>query len=446
MNRRSALHCLFSACLLGPSLATPLRSAPAAAGATAAIVISSLDELRDYAARDHVSVKLRPGVYTLDDAASHRFIRFTGKNSRYDLRGVTLRVDTNLFRRFGVPTGPEGFYCVIDMVGEGVVIEGVRIETFGDQAGVHSKNKIVNVAAPRAELRDVDITTSGSAPWGHGSLFGISGGVVRKMNGIRVGWPAVDAKLIGCRVHMRAMGHAIFVQGATGTLIEDCHVDGLLRTTDEILRETSGLAFDRGFVTPGKDYVEGVRVGPDGRILPGEMISLSEDGIRLYDRYLDNKTGPVVIRRCTVRQMRRGICTGLGPGADIVIDCEAVDCVATGFNIGAGDTLENCRANARFGEALCCPYRTSSRARVDLEILDSRNPVGNSNLAVINGSDHVIRLWTARPEFVPESFVVATGSRRGYAFYQKEVGPAAGLRLDNATRATIVAGGTDTAL
>ena len=62
------------------------------------------------------------------------------------------------------------------------------------------------------------------------------------MNGIRVGYPSKGSKLINCRVHMRAMGHAIFVQGAEDTLIEDCHVDGLLRPTNEILAETSGLA------------------------------------------------------------------------------------------------------------------------------------------------------------------------------------------------------------
>lgn len=178
-------------------------------------------------------------------------------------------MDTALFSRFGIPAkGLNNFYCVIDLAGDRTELTGLKIETFGDRPGIQGKNKIVNVTGSGAVLRDVEITTAGSSPWGYGSLFGISGGVVRKMNGIRVGWPAVGAKIIGCRVHMRAMGHAIFVQGASDTLIEDCHVDGLLRSTDEILAETSGFAFGRGFKTPGRDYVEGVRVGPDGDILP----------------------------------------------------------------------------------------------------------------------------------------------------------------------------------
>lgn len=425
------------------SHALPADNAPASPriGTDDFALVSSLDELRAHAGRDGARVRLKPGVYTLDRAESHKFIRFTGRDARFDLRGVTLRVDTALFRRFGAPpAGLDDFYCVIDLVGDRTVFEGAKIETFGDQPGIQSKNKIVNVTGSGAELRDVEITSSGSSPWGYGSLYGISGGAVRKMNGIRVGWPAVGARIIGCRVHMRAMGHAIFVQGATDTLIEDCHVDGLLRTTDDILAETSGFAFERGFKTSGHDYIEGVKVGADGAILPGEMISLSEDGIRLYDRYNGVPTGPATIRGCTVLRMRRGICVGIGPAADTVIDCEARECVAAGFNIGSGDVLENCRADAKYSEALSCPYEASRKVRAELEILDSREGRSNDLLATINGAGHEIRLTTRDPDHVPSRFEIATGARRGYASYQRTMGPAIELKLDNRTPARVVPG------
>jgi hypothetical protein len=175
------------------------------------VTVNSLEELRSYGTRDNVMVRLHPGVYTLEHATSHRFIRFTGRDSYYDLRGATLRVDTRLFRRFGDPGGADGFYRVIDLAGDRTVIEGAKIETFGDLPGIQSRNKIVNITGSGAVLRGVDITTAGSSPWGYGSLYGISGGDVRKMNGIRIGWPAKGAKVTHCRVHMRAMGHAIFV-------------------------------------------------------------------------------------------------------------------------------------------------------------------------------------------------------------------------------------------
>jgi hypothetical protein len=305
-------------------------------------------------------------------------------------------------------------------------------------AGVQSRNKIFNVVGSGVVLRDVDITTSGSSPWGYGSLYGISSGDVRKMNGIRVGYPAVGAKLINCRVHMRAMGHAIFVQGATDTLIEDCAVDGLLRPTDDILAETSGYAFERGFKAAGKDYIEGVTVGPDGRILPHEMVSLSEDGIRLYDQGGGgHPMGSTTIRRCTVRQMRRGICTGLGPAADTVVDCEVRDCVAAGFNIGGGDVVQNCRADAKYAEALSCPYSGSRGAKVDLWILDNRGGVANTLLATINGHGHEVTLRTSNPEFVPEGFTIELVTHRGYAFYQRGPVVAEEIALHNQTRASV---------
>ncbi len=428
---RSYLRFFFVSVIAVAGLLAVERSSP--------VEISSLKELRELATKDRVDVKLRPGTYTLDTANSHHFIRFTGRDSHFDLHGVTLRIDTKLFRQFGDPGGVDGFYCVIDLIGDHIVFEGLKTENFGGQAGIQSRNKIFNVCGEGVILRDVDVTSSGSSPWGYGSLYGISGGDVRKMNGIRVGWPAVGAKLINCHVHMRAMGHGIFVQGATDTLIENCQVDGLLRPTNEILAEKSGYAFDRKFRTAGHSYIEGITVGNGGEILPNEMISLSEDGIRLYDQGGGgHPTGPTTIRQCTVRQMRRGICTGIGPAADHVIDCEVTSCVAAGFNVGAGDILERCRADAKYSEALSCPYMTSRGVKVDLEILDSRGGLANDVLATINGQGHQVWLHTANPEFVPASMLIAEGTHRGYAFYQRGDAVAKEIHLKNETPAKAI--------
>lgn len=402
------------------------------------VTVDSLDELRRYARQNGVHVRLKPGTYTLDKADSHRFMEFSGRDSRFDLRGATIRVDTSLFSRFGNPGGVDGFYRVIDLSGDRTVLSGAKIETFGDMPGIQPRNKIVNVCGSGAELRDFEITTAGSSPWGYGSLFGISGGIVRKMNGIRVGYPAVGAKIIGCTVHMRAMGHGIFLQGASRTLIENCRIDGLLRRTDEILAEKSGIAFERGFKTGGRDYIEGIRVGSSGEILPGEMISLSEDGIRLYDKSGDHLTGATTIRGCTVNGMRRGICTGLGPEGDLIVGCEVRDCIAAGFNIGSGDRVEDCKADAKYGEALSIPFVNSRDCRVDLGILDSRNGLGNDLLAVINGCNHMVRLHTPDPAFVPRGMEIVLGSNRGYASYQPPAPPAKGIKLINQTPARVV--------
>lgn len=400
------------------------------------VLVDSIDALRRHAAVPRAKVRLQPGTYVLDRATSREFIAITGAGSQWDLTGVTLRVDTRLFRQFG--GGNE--YCVFALAGDGIELRGVKTENFGDQPGLQSKNKIFNITGSNVVLRDVDVTTSGSSPWGYGSLFGISGGDVRKMNGIRVGWPARNVKLIGCRVHMRAMGHAIFVQGAEGTLIQDCHVDGLLRPTNEILAETSGYAFARAFTTASPRYNEGVRTGTDGRILRDEMIALSEDGIRLYGEFgPGRRTGRTTIIDCTVTRMRRGICTGLGPAADTIENCQVTDCVAAGFNIGNGDVVRGCRADAKYAEALSLPYVTSREASVELEILDSRDGVANDLLAVINGERHRVTLRTSDPALVPTSFTIELATRRGYAHYQSAEPRAKDLVLVNATPAAVKA-------
>ena len=403
------------------------------------VVIDSLDALRDYAAKDDVKIRMKPGTYLLNEASDQHFIRFTGNNSHFDMSDVTLRIDNQLFRSVRRIRGKERFYCVINLMGDGILFEGLSTQNVGDTADVSGRNKIFNIAGSNVTLRNIDVTTSGSSPWGYGSLFGIAGGIVRKMNGIRIGYPSEGSKLINCRVHMRAMGHAIFVQGAEDTLIEDCHVDGLLRPTNEILGETSGLAFDREFKASSRNYVEGVYVGPEGEILPDEMIALSEDGIRIYPNGDGgHRTGKTTIRNCTVRQMRRGICVGLDSSPDTVINCEVRDCVAAGFNIGNGDILENCRADARYAEALSCPYSRAQGARVDLEILDSRSGLANTILATINGEGHEIRLHTFNQAFVPDGFTIEMATREGYAQYQRRQQRATNIKLRNETSAKAV--------
>lgn len=425
---------LLSAYLFGCAACTGSIRSPISKSYT----ISSLAELRSLSDKDYVTVTLQPGTYTLDSAESHCFISFSGKSSHFIFHGVTLKVDTQLFSQFGTPIGKDGFYRVIDIKGDNTILEGLTIVTVGDKPGIQSRNKIVNITGKNSILKNVDITTSGSQPWGYGSLFGISGGAIRKLNGIRVGWPASGVQLIGCRVHMRAMGHGIFVQGATATLIQDCHVDGLLRSTNDILKETSGFAFEHAFSTSNTDYVEGVKVSAVGRIIPNEIIALSEDGIRLYDQFDGHLTGQTTIKNCTVRRMRRGICTGLGRAFDTITNCETTECVAAGFNIGSGDTLKKCRSDAIYAEALSCPYNDSYNANVDLEILNSRETSINNLLATINGQNHKIKIYTSNQSYVSNKMLIALGTTRGYAFYQKDTKATKGIKLVNNTSAKII--------
>jgi len=406
------------------------------------IVVSTLTEFKNYIDKDNVKVKLKEGNYQIDDALKIRFIEFTGDNSYYDLTGVRFMFDTKLFSRTDLAKSDDGngMYCAIEILGNNVMLEGLYVETYGGKAGRQSKNKMFNIAGENVTLKNVEVRTAGSSPWGYGYLYGLGGGDVRKMNGIRIGYPAKNVKLIGCKVHMRAMGHAIFLQGAENTLIEDCHVDGLLRTTDAILAETSGYAFDRDFYVTKGGYIEGTMIGVDGKILPGEIISLSEDGIRMYPEYKGHKTINTTVKNCTVSQMRRGICTGLSTSGDKVIDCEVHDCVATGYNVGNNDTIINCSADAKYAEAFCVPYCNAQNAYVEMKITDSRNGRANEMLAKVNGTGHHIIISTDDPEFIPDFMAIKLGSWQGYGNYNKQAIPhATDIQLDNQTKCTILA-------
>lgn len=404
------------------------------------IVIDNLADLKLYAAKDNVNVRLERGNYQIDDAESIRFLQFTGNNSHFNLKDVRFMVDTKLFSRTDLKESNDGnsMYCAIEISGNNVTVEGLYIETYGDKPGRQSKNKIFNIIGEDVTLKNVELRTAGSSPWGYGSLYGLGGGDVRKMNGIRVGYPAKNVKLIGCKVHARAMGHSIFLQGAENTLIEDCHIDGLLRTTDAILAETSGYGFDRDFFAGKGDYVEGTTIGKDAKILPGEIISLSEDGIRMYPEYKGHPTKNTTIKNCTVFRMRRGICTGLSASGDKVIGCEVRECVAAGFNVGNNDTLVNCSADAKYSEALSLPYKNAKNANVELNILDSRGGMSNNLLAVINGTGNKVVLKTSNHSFVPEFLRIELSSNNGYAFYQRSKVGATDIQLDNKTQAKVV--------
>ena len=400
------------------------------------IVLDNLDDLRGYANADKKKIRMKPGVYELNTACFRHFIEFTGNDNHWDLTGVTISASLELFRQFGYRGGTAGLYCVIDLTGDRNILEGLTVKNNGTGHGISGRNKLFNITGSDCLIRNVTAITRGSRPWGYGSLFGISGGVVRKMNGIRIGQPARNTRLIGSRVHMRAMGHAIFVQGAIDTLIEDCHVDGMLRPTNEILAETSGYAFDQGFKVPG--YGEGVQIGEDQLIPPDEIVSLSEDGIRMYPSNEGVNTGSTTIINCTVTNMRRGICTGLSAAPDRVINCEVKNCIAAGYNAGSNDTLIGCRADAKYAEALCLPYIHSHDAQVELEILDSRKRMANNLLAKINGSHHKISLRTSDPTFVPDEMTVELASKNGYGSFQKGERKTNGVTLNNQTAARVI--------
>jgi hypothetical protein len=278
-------------------------------------------------------------------------------------------------------------------------------------------------------VRNVILRLEGSSPYGYGSFFGIGAGSAiapRKLNGIRIG--GLDDQVIGCRVFMRCFGHGIFIRGAQNALVKDCHVEGVLRKTDDILAETSGPAFEQHF----RQYT--------GEPIPAhEMTSLSEDGIRVYpdDPLIKRRTQNIRVENCLVVRMRRAICLAFAAGENAIIGCEVRETERAGYHIGSNTTVRDCRGDALYSGVLDISASTSKGATAEVTVLDSRAHYGNDLLAKINGAEHRVTLRAAAPGAVPADMFVDVASDHGFGQGRMTDVQAERVEVVNLTSATL---------
>ena len=113
------------------------------------------------------------------------------------------------------------------------------------------------------------------------------------------------------------------------------------------------------------------------------MLSLSEDGIRVY-----TGGGSVTVENCTVKKMRGGIRLYLASSAT-VINSTAIDCGGTNFNMPGRGNIKGSAGN--FAYAPLSDFRLSkSRQNIELTILPSPHAAGSHSVADILGSNHNI--------------------------------------------------------
>ncbi|HRE82323.1 MAG TPA: right-handed parallel beta-helix repeat-containing protein [Opitutaceae bacterium] len=387
-------------------------------------VVDSLPALRGLLAKDGVHVRMVPGVYLIDEANAPDFLEFRARNAHFDLSGVTLKVDTALSRTFGkVGTN------FIKLSGDNTLVEGFSLETFGNHPAPGGA-RAVSITGNRIVLRRVTLTLAGSSPYGYGSFFGIGAENTvspLKLNGIRVSGD--DNTVEFCHVFMRCFGHAIFLRGANRAIIKGCRVEGALRRTDQILAETSGVAYDQGF----RQYT--------GEPIPaGEMTSLSEDGIRAYpdDPDTGRRTQNIRVENCRVSKMRRAICLAFAAGKNVIVDCEVTESERVGFHIGSHTTILRGKADALYAQALDISSSGSRESSAEILVIDSRSHYGNTLLAKINGRDHRVTLTEASADTVPGSLQIELASNRGFGAWRKDTPHAERIELSNQTAASVV--------
>ena len=262
------------------------------------VEISSLEALAKYAALDGSTVVLKPGTYEMSDyltearirekldSEDRSYINFSGRGNTFECEGVTIRVDTRLRKKLRHPRDTREFV----ISGAGNTLKGLTIECYNQ--GTSGGGSLVWIKGDRVALTDCTFTVTGSTPYGYGDLFGKGGRSTinhAKHSGVRMtGW---DSRVTGCTIYMRSFGHGFFIQGGGRQQFEDCLVEGEMRSSDDILAETEGRAFDIDFKT-----VIRMRDGQN-RVLPGYMKSLAEDGYRHLHRGRRSGLPQMVSRR-----------------------------------------------------------------------------------------------------------------------------------------------------
>ncbi len=424
----TVLHALLPILLVAASLAPSLVSAERSADAARenSVVARSLAEFLACLPRSNLHVQLAPGTYPLT-----RPLAFSGSDSTYDLIGVRFEYRIAEVGAINVN--------VVDVTGDRVTIKGLHLEATGEQQCPKGHARAILISGHHNTLEGVTVTTRGSFPYGYGNLFGRGGGeifTIRKFNGIVV--HGNESRLLNCTVMSHTFGHGIALhETPQNTLIRGCTVTGSLRHTDDILRETSGPAFQRNF----KMYT-------DAPIPPHKVISASEDGIRVYGP----KTRGVTIENTTIKHMRGGLGLEAALPPVRVTGCRIIECEYACY-IGTDAVVENTAADARHGPALVTfaakpgsdhPYPADHRnSRVELRILDSTNPSGPHPIARLGGREHHITFSSAPGAVTASAVIEITGG----ATYTSEITgsfPRGGdkrptrIELTNRTAATVL--------
>ncbi|MDW5290193.1 hypothetical protein [Formosa sp. PL04] len=367
------------------------------------VVVDNLKDFSTYLSKDNVVVKLKPGNYKIDDTQLSQtlmlkkmegkkelsdypiasLLNFSGNNSRYILNDVIINIDAKLHTAFN-----NRHIFEIFISGNNNTIEGLEVHDSAHLDEAPTSGAIMmHVMGNGNTILNNKLYIKGSYPYGYGHLLGKGANPIvkpKKHSSLLVS--GQDTKLIGCKVITRGFGHGIVMQGAVNTYIKDCYVEGEMRSTDTMLAETSGPAFNTGFKS---DY-------PPGEILANEIKSLSEDGVRSYPYgYLvGRKTENITVINTTVKNMRSGFDLSAHIGVTLIDGCTALGCQEKGYSVSKNAVIKNSKGDAKFGPLLSFHGNKTENCNVELELINTVSEYPVKRLAEINGTGHNITIKT----------------------------------------------------
>lgn len=366
--------------------------------------IESLEELVHFAAGNGQHIQMKAGVYSLSNYMNKErltkllselppqteqqkrpprwFLRFSGSNNVFDLTGVTIEIDTELYGKL-----PYGYMRCVFIDGKGNTIKGLTIKNTGPK-DKGSNGNILSVFGDNTLLEDVKLYVSGST-YGYGDLFGKGGPVLthlQKQSGLMVA--GKNNTLRRCKVFSRAFGHCFYIQTqghvTDNILLEDCYAEGAMRSTNDILAETGGVAEQLNYRSVYKNR--------DGRfvISPGYTKSLSEDGFRTY-----GGVGKVTLRNCTAKNTRAGFEIGGTNDAEnqtVLQSCQAFG-TERAFLLGSNVLVRDCRGDIQYGPLLYLRENTVG-SDVEIELIPTMPKSLVHTIATVAGRNHRVRLYT----------------------------------------------------
>ncbi len=369
--------------------------------------IRSIEELVACAAMDNVHVTMQSGIYHIDDTAmavivplkvygnnttgevqapkdrpATTYLHFSGNNSTYNLEGVVIKLSGILH---SLATTLDLFELFV--TGNNNTIRGLSIEDEDESIAPTGGGAVmVHVMGDENTLDGLYLLTRGSTPYGYGHLLGKGSpaGYARLNKHSVLLISGRNTKILNSHLETHAFGHGLFMQGAVNTHIENCLIEGRLRSTDEMLSETSGVAYDAGFKS----------IYPPGVFEANRMIALSEDGVRTYPfgGYVNRLTQGVTVINTTVKRMRSGFDVSVNTPPTVIVGCEAIECQEKGYSVGSQSVVVNSRGDAKYGPLLTFQRTDVENAYVDLELTSAVSDYKVTRLAEISGSGHYIRL------------------------------------------------------
>ncbi len=402
------------------------------------IKVKTLSEFAKVVAQDNQEIRLAPGTYKMRDYINadsirsrvarkdYQYLVFSGSNNTINLKGVVFEIDTELRELLEHPIHTNE----IAITGGDNYINGLEITHIG--SGISHGGCALAVIGEANTIEDFTLTVQGSYPYGYGDLFGKGKDAEttikhRKHSGFLINGD--NTTVIGCRLYMRSFGHGYFIQKKPKnvTLI-DCYVEGELLSTDDVLAETSGPAFDVNFKTwtPNRDG--------EFVVTPGYVKSCCEDGFRTYGA-CEN----IRFINCTAKNTRGGFELRSWDHSMYVDNCTAIG-TERAFWVGEGAIVKSSRGDANYGPLL---FVEGSSSDVELELIPSESGHKVHSLITIQGTNNRVKISPYRGKNREETLPILVGytnPEHGESMSPYGQAPCVGLELENNTTMPVIVG------